>query len=159
MPEISTELKAATAKLEAGKQGGVCLVKVGGDWRLNEPVPSWTGVLGERTATSVRVVPEDLGKWDTLLVLFLVHGQGWCVEKKIDFKVEALPANLQTLLRQVTEMGAPKSMAKRLLSRAWHWQKSWRRNGHAMPRGGPLSSLRSACWSLSTRRLFRRGCQ
>jgi phospholipid/cholesterol/gamma-HCH transport system permease protein len=112
LPEVSTELKAATAKLEAGQQDGVCLVKVGGDWRLNEPVPSWTGVLGERTATSVQVVPEDLGKWDTSLVLFLVHGQAWCVEKKMDFKVEALPANLQTLLRQVAEMGAPKSMAK-----------------------------------------------
>jgi len=109
--EVSTELKAATATLDAGQQGGVCLVKVGGDWQLNEPVPSWTGVLGERTATSVRVVPENLGKWDTSLVLFLVHGQAWCVEKKIDFKVEALPANLQTLLRQVAEMGAPKSMA------------------------------------------------
>ena len=112
LPEVSAELKAATAKLEAGQQGGVCLVKVGGDWRLNEPVPSWTGVLGERTATSARVVPEDLGKCDTSLVLFLVHGQAWCVEKKIDFNVEALPANLQTLLRQIAEMGAPKSMAK-----------------------------------------------
>ena len=112
LPEAGTELKAATAKLEAGQPGSVCLVKIGGDWRLNEAVPSWAGVLGEQTGTSVQVVPEDLGKWDTSLVLFLVHGQAWCVEKKIDFKVEALPANLQTLLRQVAETGAPKPMAK-----------------------------------------------
>jgi phospholipid/cholesterol/gamma-HCH transport system permease protein len=112
LPEAGTELKPATAKLEAGRQGGVCLVKVGGDWRLNEPVPSWTDAMGERTATSVQMVPEDLGKWDTSLVLFLVHGQAWCVEKKIGFNVEALPANLQTLLRQVAEAGTPKPMAK-----------------------------------------------
>ncbi|MFA7007191.1 MAG: hypothetical protein WC429_24355, partial [Verrucomicrobiia bacterium] len=75
MPEAGTELKTATAKLEAGQSGSECLVKVGGDWRLSEPLLSWTGVLGENIATSVRVVPEDLGKWDTSLVLFLVHGQ------------------------------------------------------------------------------------
>jgi len=57
LPEVNTEFKAATAKLEAEPAGGECLVKVGGDWRLSGPVPSWTGVLGEKTATSVRVVP------------------------------------------------------------------------------------------------------
>jgi phospholipid/cholesterol/gamma-HCH transport system permease protein len=119
IPEAGTELKAPTAKLEAGTSGSECLVKIGGDWRLNEPVPLWTGVLGERTATSVRAVPEDLGKWDTSLVLFLVHGQAWCVEKKIDFKVEALPANLRTLLRQVAEMGAPKPKAKPAVQSRW----------------------------------------
>jgi phospholipid/cholesterol/gamma-HCH transport system permease protein len=86
-------------------------VKVGGAWRLSEPVPSWTGVLGGTIATNVRVVPEGLGKWDTSLVLFLVHGRAWCMEKKLDFQVEALPANLQTLLRQVAGLGAPKPMA------------------------------------------------
>jgi phospholipid/cholesterol/gamma-HCH transport system permease protein len=119
VPEVSTELKAASAKLETGPPGGECLLKIGGDWRLSETVPSWTSVLGDRTATSVRAVPEDLGKWDTSLVLFLVHGRAWCVEKKMDFTVEALPDNLQTLLRQVTEMGARKPMAKAPVKSRW----------------------------------------
>ena len=106
LPEVSPGLKAATANLEAGPPGSECLVKVGGDWRLSAPVPSWAAVLGERTATSVRVLPEDLGKWDTSLVLFLVHGRVWCAERKIDFQVEALPANLRLLLRQVEAVGA-----------------------------------------------------
>ena len=107
LPEVSPGPKAATAKLEAGPPGGECLVKVGGDWRLNEPVPSWAGVLGGTVATRVRVLPEDLGRWDTSLVLFLVHGRAWCAKSKSEFHTEALPGNLQELLRQVAEMGAP----------------------------------------------------
>jgi len=112
-------LKPATATLEAGQPDGECLVKVGGDWRLSAPVPAWTGVLGARTAPSVRVVPADLGKWDTALALFLVHGQAWCVAQQIDFNVAALPANLQTLLRQVAEPATLKPLAKPAVKSRW----------------------------------------
>jgi phospholipid/cholesterol/gamma-HCH transport system permease protein len=119
LPDVGTELKAASAKLEAGPPGSECLVKVGGDWRLSEPVLSWTGVLGGRTATRVRVMPEDLGKWDTSLVLFLVHGRAWCAERKIDFQVEALPANLQALLQQVAAEGAARPATQARVRSDW----------------------------------------
>lgn len=60
--ETSADVHAATATLEAAPTGAACVVNVGGDWQLNESVPAWTGVLGQRTATSVRVVPKVLGK-------------------------------------------------------------------------------------------------
>jgi phospholipid/cholesterol/gamma-HCH transport system permease protein len=113
------DLKAATARLDAGPPGSECLVKVGGDWRLSEPVPSWTAVLGMRTAASVRVVPDDLGTWDTSLVLFLVHGQAWCTKSQKDFHAEALPGNLQTLLRQVTGVSAPPLVAQAADQSRW----------------------------------------
>ena len=119
LPAVNTELKAATARLEAGPAGSECLVKVGGDWRLSEPVPSWIGVLGKRTGASVRVVPDELGKWDTSLVLFLLHGQAWCAQSKKDFHADALPENLQSLLRQVAGMGAPKPIAKAPVMPSW----------------------------------------
>jgi phospholipid/cholesterol/gamma-HCH transport system permease protein len=100
--------KIATAQLLAGAPGAECLLKIGGDWRLSGPVPSWAGVLGGNTAAPVRVVPEDLGKWDTSLLLFLVHGRRWCAASKHDFHVGTLPENLQTLLRQVGNADAPK---------------------------------------------------
>lgn len=129
IPEPCSNRKAATATLEAGATGGECLVKVGGDWRLSETVPDWTGVLGESTATSVQVAPEDLGKWDTSLALFLVHGRAWCAAKKIDFNIEALPANLQALLRQVAEPSALKPTAKPVvqsrLVAAETWVQKW----------------------------------
>jgi phospholipid/cholesterol/gamma-HCH transport system permease protein len=129
LPEVSTEPKAATAKLESGPPGSECLVKVGGDWRLSEPVPSWTGLLGKRTATDVRVVPEDLGKWDTSLVLFLMHGRAWCAASKNDFHAEALPENLQRLLRQVAGMGAPKPMAQASVKSSWRLAGSLAKKG------------------------------
>jgi phospholipid/cholesterol/gamma-HCH transport system permease protein len=117
--ETSTAVNAATATLEAGPPGSECVVKLGGDWRLSEPVPSWTGVLGERIATRVRVVSEDLGKWDTSLVLFLVHGLAWCAEGKSHLDAKALPENLQTLLRQVADRGAPKPVAQTTVNSRW----------------------------------------
>jgi hypothetical protein len=78
LPEVSTGDKTATAKLQAGAPGGECLVKIGGDWRLNERVPSWNSVFQNHMAMNVRVVPDDLGKWDTSLLLFLVHGRVVC---------------------------------------------------------------------------------
>lgn len=101
----------ATAKLETGSSGSDCVVKVGGDWRLNTSVPTWKELFDQHTATDVRVVSDGLGQWDTSLLLFLVHGRAWCVESKHDFVTGALPENLQTLLRQVVEAGTPKPKA------------------------------------------------
>jgi phospholipid/cholesterol/gamma-HCH transport system permease protein len=112
LPEAVADDKTATAQLQAGAPGGECLLKIGGDWRLSGPVPSWDRVLGGKTAAHVRVVPEDLGKWDTSLLLFLVHGRKWCTASKHDFHVETLPENLQTLLRQVENVDAPKPAIK-----------------------------------------------
>ncbi|MCU0783871.1 MAG: ABC transporter permease [Verrucomicrobia bacterium] len=122
LPVNGTEVNAPTAKLEAGAAASDCVVKVGGDWRLNSQVPSWNGLFGQHIAANVRVIPDDLGKWDTSLLLFLVHGRAWCAESKRDFIAEALPENLQTLLRQVAEAGtaAPKTKpaAKTIVERA-----------------------------------------
>jgi phospholipid/cholesterol/gamma-HCH transport system permease protein len=67
-------------------------------------------LIGEHAATNLRVVPEDLVKWDTSLLLFLVHSRTWCVGSKHEFFTEALPKNLQSLLRQVA--GAVNTAAK-----------------------------------------------
>jgi phospholipid/cholesterol/gamma-HCH transport system permease protein len=42
------------------------------------------------------------------LVLFLVHGRAWCAASKKEFHAEALPENLQALLRQVPVNSAAK---------------------------------------------------
>jgi phospholipid/cholesterol/gamma-HCH transport system permease protein len=109
---VSAGHKAATAHLQSIAPGKECLVIIGGDWQLNGRVPSWAEVLGNKTAVNVRVVPADLGKWDTSLVLFLLHGREWCAESKIYFHAEALPDNLQTLLRQVPGKSASKPSTK-----------------------------------------------
>jgi len=79
-------------------------------------------LFGQNTAANVRVIPDQLGKWDTSLLLFLVHGRAWCAESKHDFIAESLPENLQTLLRQVAAAGTPapktRPAAKTIVERA-----------------------------------------
>ncbi len=118
-PVAGAERQGATAQLKDGPPGGACLVQVGGDWRLSEPVPSWSGLLGQRTAASVRVVTEDLGKWDTSLVLFLAHGQRWCAESGNNFDAGALPPNLQTMLRQLAAAGLAQPAARAAPKPTW----------------------------------------
>jgi len=118
-PEFSSGVKAPTVKLDAGATTDDCVVKVGGDWRLSERVPSWNSVFANHAAASVRVVPDDLEKWDTSLLLFLVHGRAWCLESKHDFNVEALPDKLQTLLRQVAKVDAAKPADKPVAKSNW----------------------------------------
>lgn len=111
--KTGSESKAASAKLEDGSTGGGDgVVKVGGDWRLNAPVPAWKSVIAQHAAANVQVVPDDLGAWDSSLLLFLVHGQKWCAQSKHTLNAEALPENLQTLLRQITEADTPESKPK-----------------------------------------------
>jgi phospholipid/cholesterol/gamma-HCH transport system permease protein len=87
-------------------------MQIGGNWRLSDSVPDWAGVFGQSPAADVRVVPVDLGKWDTSLVLFLVHGRAACAAAQKGFHVENIPANLQALLRQIPVNGAAKPPAK-----------------------------------------------
>ncbi len=125
MPVADTGENAPTARLEAATTGGDCVVKVGGDWRLNRMVPSWEKLLAKHSPARVSVVPEELGKWDTSLLLFLVHGRAWCAQANRAFVIAALPENLQTLLSQVPVVGSsgtktgtsPKSV--RQLAETW----------------------------------------
>jgi phospholipid/cholesterol/gamma-HCH transport system permease protein len=118
-PGASTGGKAATAQRQAGGSDGECVVKIGGDWRLSDPVPVWAGVLGGAPAASVRVVPADLGKWDTSLALFLAHGRGWCAASEKGFQVGALPAQLQALLREIPLTGGAKTATQAAASTKW----------------------------------------
>jgi phospholipid/cholesterol/gamma-HCH transport system permease protein len=112
LPEVGADGNTATAQLQGAAEGGERVLKIGGDWRLNELVPSWTEVVGKGTAVKVRVVAEGLGHWDTSLVLFLAHGRAWGAESNTEFLTEALPENLQTLLRQVPVKSAAKPATK-----------------------------------------------
>ncbi len=111
LPKVNSGQKTATAQLQAGVAGGEFRMQIGGDWRLSESVPDWARVIGKSPAADVHVVPTDLGRWDTSLLLFLVHGRAWCATSNKTFHTEALPGNLQALLRQVPLKSAAKPPA------------------------------------------------
>ncbi len=125
LPVEGSRSKAASAKLEDGSSDGDCVVKVGGDWQLNAAVPSWNSVIAQHAPANMRVVPDGLGRWDSSLLLFLVHGRTWCLQSKHTLNVEGLPENLQTLLRQIAEADTSqkktKPGAKTLAERVQAW--------------------------------------
>ena len=103
---------SATAQLEVVTPGREGVVRVGGAWRLNERVPAWKSVVQNQAAMKVRVVPDQLGRWDTSLVLFLVHGRAWCAAANQEFDAAGLPENLQGRLRRVAGNSAAKPPTK-----------------------------------------------
>jgi phospholipid/cholesterol/gamma-HCH transport system permease protein len=119
LPEARPGVQTATAQLQAGVSGRDSQVKIGGDWELSERVPSWTTVLGKGPAVNVLVIPKDLGKWDTSLVLFLAHGRAWCAASKKEFNIAALPENLQRLLRQVPAKAEAKPAIQTAAKSRW----------------------------------------
>ena len=119
LPEARPVIPTATAQVQAGVNGSDRQVTIGGDWELSERVPSWPTVLGKGPAVNILVIPGKLGKWDTSLVLFLVHGRSWCAAAQKRFNIEALPENLQTLLRQVPEKATAKPIMKAAARSGW----------------------------------------
>src|SRR6185503_4350410 len=87
---------SAKATLESDPKGSV--VKLGGDWRLEQHVPAWKEVVKEKPKGGIRVVAADLGKWDTSLVLFLTRAQEWCESHGVKLDLKAIPAALQTMM-------------------------------------------------------------
>lgn len=124
LSEPGSGARPATAAIVSVEAVDEFVVKVGGDWLLSEPVPAWTDLMGEVATKSVRILPGDLGRWDTSLVLFLAHVQTWCAESKCDFHDETLPENLLLLLRQITEAGVPKPVAEVALASPWALTKA-----------------------------------
>ena len=108
-PIDGAESKPAFARLDGDSPNGDCVVKIGGDWRLSRPVPSWASIFASQAASNVHVVPAELGAWDTSLLLFLVHGRAQCLKSKRVFHTQDLPKNLQTLLSQVVAVAPPKT--------------------------------------------------
>ncbi len=86
--------------LESGTEGFV--LKLGGSWRLGEPAPSWSDLLPGGKAANVRVIAENLGHWDSSLVLFLARGVCWCAQEGIKLNLESLTPTLRTMVMQVS---------------------------------------------------------
>lgn len=102
---------SARASLETDSKGWV--LKLAGDWRLGEPVPAWNEVVKEKSKASIRVVADDLGKWDSSLVLFLTHGNRWCEQHGVKLDLQALPPALHTVMEQTAATRSATEKKKR----------------------------------------------
>ena len=97
MPGRQETGEAQATALE--REGGLDLV-LAGVWQVTASRPSWRRVLGERKPARVRPQVDQVGKWDTSLLLFLFEVQEWCRVNGATWDPVALPGRITLLLQQ-----------------------------------------------------------
>jgi len=83
---------------------GDCLrVELGGRWRITDSRPSWVVTVAGRSPVRVGLsLAEDIGTWDSALLLFVNEVRLWCRETSTQCDLSALPDPVQRLIRQFT---------------------------------------------------------
>jgi phospholipid/cholesterol/gamma-HCH transport system permease protein len=81
--------------------GNLLEVALAGDWKITLPRPSWTALLGAQNPDRVRLRVDDVGKWDSSLLLFLFEVQQWCRVTGAYCDTDALPEKIRLLLAQI----------------------------------------------------------
>ncbi|PTX97889.1 ABC transporter permease [Opitutus sp. ER46] len=90
-----------SARAVAHADGDVLDVALGGDWQVTGKVPNWTSVIDRQAPRRVRLRLEGLGRWDSSLLLFVMHAQDWCRNAGAACDAEALPEEIRTLSGQL----------------------------------------------------------
>jgi len=97
---MSAGLKTASARIADSSAGDTLEVVLAGDWQITQPRPSWA--LLRPTVKPRRVIPriQDVGQWDTSLLLFLYEIEQWTRAEGAEFDPAALPEKIRGLLSQ-----------------------------------------------------------
>jgi len=99
---------------------GTLTVRLAGDWRLREPLPSSSAVLGELDGGTVQRLAfdaEDLGEWDSGLLVFLRRVSAACDERGVSVDRGGLPEGVRRLLEIAAEVQA--AAARTVARRSW----------------------------------------
>jgi phospholipid/cholesterol/gamma-HCH transport system permease protein len=91
------------------RSGDAIVVAVTGTWSLQDPAPSFSSVVeqdgapdsradGARETNAISVNGADLGEWDSSLLVFLRQGQDYCDAHKLEWRTDALPGRITSLL-------------------------------------------------------------
>jgi phospholipid/cholesterol/gamma-HCH transport system permease protein len=89
------------ARVETTVDGDRLLVDLGGAWRITDPLPVWSEVIGDRRPRAVQVRPGELERWDSSLVRFVHEIEFWCRDSGAACDVTALPATARDLVAQL----------------------------------------------------------
>jgi phospholipid/cholesterol/gamma-HCH transport system permease protein len=100
------------ARADAALADDTLAVRLGGDWRVTAPHPSWREVLAGREPKRVRVDGAEVGAWDSALALFLREAQVACEAGGIPLALEHLPAGAVKLAGLLARRPAPPAKAR-----------------------------------------------
>jgi phospholipid/cholesterol/gamma-HCH transport system permease protein len=110
---------ASAARVTIAQVGPVLQVRLTGEWSTSHPRPSWRAQLAgvpiqEPTPNRVVVaLAEDLGEWDSSLLLYVLAIRRWCAEHGAECELGALPAAMRQLLEQFSLVTAQTRIAER----------------------------------------------
>jgi phospholipid/cholesterol/gamma-HCH transport system permease protein len=90
------------ARAEATLEGDRLVVNLGGAWRITQPLPAWSKVLGDRRPRAVRLRMDAVERWDSSLVRFVYEAQCWCRAAGAACDTTALTDTLRHLVEQLT---------------------------------------------------------
>jgi phospholipid/cholesterol/gamma-HCH transport system permease protein len=93
----------------SSRKGDAIVVALSGAWSLQHPAPSFTSVVERglpadaradtaRETNAITVNGADLGEWDSSLLVFLRQGQDYCDANKLEWRTDALPGRITSLL-------------------------------------------------------------
>ncbi len=88
---MSASILTLNARAAAKVDGDRLEVRLAGTWQITETRPSWESVRGTQNPARVKVLTENVEKWDSSLLLFLFEAQQWCRVTGAFFDGEALP--------------------------------------------------------------------
>jgi len=116
---------------------GTVLVKLSGDWKITEPLPSTADVEKPlESAKGIRRIgfdTKDLGGWDSGLLTFLIKIFEACAKAKIEVDKDGLPEGVRRLISLATAVPERKGARKEAKKEAFL----------SMVGGGAVSSYRS----------------
>lgn len=107
----------STAIAEVRAEGDALVVRLAGEWSLEQPQPRFDTLIDRAkarngTARSVAFDSTELGEWDSSLLIFLMRCQDYCEEHKLALDTAGLPEQvprLLTLAHAVPERVQPKA--------------------------------------------------
>lgn len=96
---------------------GIC-VQLSGNWRFQDNLPDTNQIIGKIDATHPQIISFDcqqLGKWDSGLMIFLVQLISYCKKKQITLRQQTLPTGVQKLLQLSTAVPERKGARRTIL--------------------------------------------
>lgn len=107
------------ARADAVPDGPVLRVAVAGNWSITGARPAWAATLADHRPARVVFTGEELGQWDSALLLFLFEAQTWSKQTGVPVEVAALPHRIHALLGQMSashESSVPRDRAENLFT-------------------------------------------
>ncbi|HRE81727.1 MAG TPA: ABC transporter permease [Opitutaceae bacterium] len=98
---MSVSPEVTPAHVQARTDGEKLVVTLLGRWRVEQPRPQFSEVVGGQTPEVLRIEMDAVETWDSSLLLFLNDAQRWALAQGARFDLSSLPLPVRQLLSKL----------------------------------------------------------